>query len=382
MEKFFQIQSNAQELMHATNTAASSAIEPRDSGLNLHSVKDQSQIPQRNKLVRRVVPDHSQTWRRVAQGLFLALNVWIGIQFALFVRYFESGGQNVHLTRPPGVEGWLPIAGLMNLKYLLVTGNIPPVHPAAMFLLVTFLVMSVVFRKAFCSWLCPVGTLSEALWKLGQKLLKRNWVFPRWLDLPLRGLKYLLLALFVYAVGGMSAAAIEAFLASPYGLVADVKMLHFFAHLTGTAAVTMIALLVLSVFFKNFWCRYLCPYGALLGIAALFSPSRIRRDQARCIDCGKCTKACPALLKVDTLMSVRSAECTGCLECVAVCPAEGALRMSFTRRRLPAWTLAAGIAVLFLGIVLAAKASGSWQTLVPDEVYRELVPRSGEFAHP
>ncbi len=338
--------------------------------------------PARKKLVRRAGRDRSQALRPALQIAFFLLNVFIGVQFYLFVRYFETGGATMRVPRPPGVEGWLPIAGMMNLRYLLETWTIPSVHPAAMFLFISFLAMSLLFRKAFCGWLCPVGTLCEALWKMGRRAFGANLRLPRWFDLPLRGLKYLLLFLFVYAVAGMSAAGVQSFLQSPYGIVADVKMLNFFRFMGRTAAITLASLAVLSVLVKNFWCRYLCPYGALMGLAALLSPSRIRRDPDRCIDCAKCAKACPALLPVDRLMSVRSAECMACLECVAVCPAEGALRMSFTRRRLPAWALAAGIAVLFLGIVLAAKASGYWQTLVPDEMYRELVPRSGEFAHP
>jgi polyferredoxin len=252
-----------------------------------------------------------------------------------------------------------------------------------MFLLVAFLVISILFRKAFCGWLCPIGTISEALWKFGRRLLKRNWSFPRWVDLPLRGVKYLLLALFLYAVGGMSGAAIEAFLSSPYGLVADVKMLHFFRNLSETAAISIAALVVLSVFFQNFWCRYLCPYGALVGLAAVFSPATIYRDKQHCIDCAKCTRACPALLKVDKLVTVRSAECTGCLECVAVCPAEGALQLSFGRKyRLSPWVLAAGLAVVFFGIIGYAKWNGAWGSNIPDSIYEQLIPRLDELSHP
>jgi polyferredoxin len=72
----------------------------------------------------------------------------------------------------------------MNLKYFLATGHVPSIHPAAMFLLIAFLAISFLFRKALCGWLCPIGTLSEGLWKFGRKMLKRNWVFPRWIDLP------------------------------------------------------------------------------------------------------------------------------------------------------------------------------------------------------
>jgi polyferredoxin len=327
--------------------------------------------------------DHAQAWRRAAQILFLMLNVLIGLQFILFVRYFESGGQSSRVSRPPGVEGWLPIAGLMNLKYFLATGDIPSIHPAAMLLLAAFLIMSLLFRKAFCGWICPIGTLSEALWKLGRKLLKRNWSFPRRLDIPLRGVKYLLLAFFVYAIGGMSVGAIEAFQSSPYGLVSDVKMLRFFLTLSGTAAITIGALLILSLFFQNFWCRYLCPYGALMGLASLFSPAKISRNPQRCIDCGQCTKACPALLKVDKLACVHSAECTGCLECVTVCPAEGALQMSiWSNRRLPAWALAAGLAAIFIVIVGLAKWNKTWASDIPDSVYEVFIPELDKLSHP
>jgi polyferredoxin len=85
------------------------------------------------------------------------------MQFYSWVRHIELGLGRSDLTRPAGVEGWLPIAGLMNLKYWLLSGQIPLVHPAAMFLLLTFVSMSFVFRKAFCSWLCPIGTISEYL---------------------------------------------------------------------------------------------------------------------------------------------------------------------------------------------------------------------------
>jgi Na+-translocating ferredoxin:NAD+ oxidoreductase RNF subunit RnfB len=69
-----------------------------------------------------------------------------------------------------------------------------------------------------------------------------------------------------------------------------------------------------------------------MGLAALASPLRIRRDPSLCIDCAKCAKACPAALPVDRLITIRAAECTGCLECVAVCPAAGALCLSAPAR--------------------------------------------------
>src|SRR4051812_30505291 len=94
--------------------------------------------PIRKRLLRRAGVDRSQMLRRAVQLAFFALNTWIGVQFYLFVRYYETGGQTTWASRPAGVEGWLPIASLMNLKVLLLTGNMPRLHPAGMFLLIAF----------------------------------------------------------------------------------------------------------------------------------------------------------------------------------------------------------------------------------------------------
>lgn len=347
----------------------------------------QPPVKPRKRLVRRRERDYSQSLRRTFQFVFLLWNVYLGATFYVWVRQFETDTFRTSVVRPAGVEGWLPIAGMMNFKYFLLTGRVPAMHPAAMFLLIAFVAIAFLFRKAFCSWLCPVGTLSEYLWHIGRKILRRNFQLPRWIDLPLRGLKYLLLGFFVWAVSTMSAHAIDGFMRSPYGVITDVKMLDFFRFIGETGAIVLGILVLASVLIQNFWCRYLCPYGALLGFAALLSPFRIRREDSACIDCGKCNKACPSHLPVDRLVTIRSAECTGCLECVAACPAEGALQLSFAGAlekspRTPAWAMALGIAVLFLGVVGYAKTSGHWNTHVPDSVYRQLVPHADRAAHP
>src|ERR1035441_5750236 len=106
-----------------------------------------------NTLIRRSKPDRSQRIRNVVQWLFVALNGWLGVRFFLWVSYFERGGEGLYVPRPAGAEGWLPIAGLMNFKYFLLTGLVPSIHPAAMFLFVAFLLMSLILKKAFCAWL-------------------------------------------------------------------------------------------------------------------------------------------------------------------------------------------------------------------------------------
>jgi polyferredoxin len=347
----------------------------------------------RPKGIRRASPEHTQRVRHAVQAVFLLLNVYLGAQFYLWVRYFELGGHGVYVPRPPGVEGWLPIVGLMNTKYWLATGRLPEVHPAAMFLFVAFVLISAVLKRSFCSWLCPIGTLSEWLWRAGRRLFGRTFRLPSWLDVPLRGLKYLLLGFFVVAVGTMSAASIDAFMHAPFGLVADVKLLDFFRDLSAPLIESLALLTLLSMLVQNFWCRYLCPYGALMGIASLLSPLKIRRDAERCVDCGKCARACPAGLPVDRLRQVRSAECVACMSCVAACPVESGLQFALPprpaadarqrwRRRIAAPAMvAAAIALVLIGTVVVARASDHWRTPQPRQLYLELITHADAWTH-
>ena len=349
---------------------------------------------QKKKLIRRFRKDRSQVIRHVIQGAFVLLNAWLGVQLYIWVRYFERGGVGWQVSRPAGAEGWLPIAGLMSLKYFLSTGRIPAVHPAAMYLFGAFLLMSLLLKKAFCSWLCPVGTMTEVLASLGRRIFRRNFSLPKAADIPLRSLKYVLLGFFVAIIGAMSAEELLGFMNSPYSLMADVKMLNFFREVSLTAGVILALLVLLSVLIQNFWCRYLCPYGALLGLASFFSPVKIRRDSRTCIECAKCAHACPSQLPVDKLVQIRSAECNACMACVAACPAQDALQLALPPRKLgvaePRWyrrkvgpvAMTCLLAYIFFGIVLYARVTNHWRADLPHHVYQYLVPRVNQFSHP
>ncbi|MEH2920367.1 4Fe-4S binding protein [Samsonia erythrinae] len=338
------------------------------------------------------------TWRRATQILLLAINIYIGVTFYFWVRYFETGGASVYLPRPGGIEGWLPIAGLMNIRFTWETGTPPPVHLTSMLLLLAFITISLLLKKSFCSWLCPIGTLSEWLAALGGKIFGRHFTLPIWLDRPLRSLKYLLLSFFLYIALSMPAQGIYMFLMSPYGLIADVKMLGFFRNI-GTITLVCVGILVFSsLFIRRFWCRYLCPYGALLGVFSLLSPFKIRRNPTSCIDCGKCAKACPANIPVDKLIQVRNAECTACMTCIESCPVASTLHFSLINpsgsqtgdSAKPLWreTALSGIAmtVLVLGILFGiigfAMYIGGWDSPIPEQIYFRLIPGSQSIGHP
>lgn len=322
------------------------------------------------RLLWRLKED-SQFLRSTIQLAFVLLCVWIGYEFYLFVQWGTSGGQAGFSSRPPGVEGFLPISALISLKYWLQTGIINEIHPSGLFIFIAIVAIGLLLKKAFCSWLCPIGTLSESLWMLGKKLFGRNLTAPRWLDYPLRSLKYLLLFFFVYSIWQMNVQDLKAFIYSPYNKMADVKMYLFFANISTFALWTIVILMIFSVFIKNFWCRYLCPYGALLGVLSWLSPFKVTRNKSTCIDCELCTKVCPANIKVHRVRKVWSDECMNCLMCVESCPVKETLdiRTPLTNTRIPNWVFGILVAGIFVAITGLAMLTGHWQNAISQEEY-------------
>lgn len=332
--------------------------------------------------IRRLL-EKPGSWRALVQGGFLLWTIFIGVQFALFVRHFESGGAEPAYVRPPGVEGFLPIGALLSLRHWIASGEIHPVHPAALVLFVTILAVALLARKGFCSWICPVGTISDLLGAAGRRLFGRQFRIWRWLDIPLRGVKYLLLFFFLkIIVVDMPAAAMKGFLDAPYWALSDVKMLHFFTGMSTTALAVVLALAALSIPFRHFWCRYLCPYGALLGFLGWLSPFRIRRSSSACNGCGACARACPSRLAVDRKASVLSPECTGCLTCVESCP-RGALDMAppLRRRPFPSWAFAAVVLLVFATGIGLGMATGNWRSVLTYDDYMRLIPLAEYLSH-
>ncbi len=328
--------------------------------------------------------------RRAVQAAFLAFCLYSGWQFYRFYQW-AIGNSEIYTPRPPSVEAFLPISALVSLKRLILTGQYDTVHPAGLTIFIAALIIALLLRKGFCGWICPVGFCSNIAALAGQKM-KIIRQAPKWLDIPLLSLKYLLLAFFSYLIiWKMNLAAIEGFIRTPYNMVVDVKMLFFFLTPGKMTIIIMGVLIILSFLTKNLWCRYLCPYGALLGLFSLLSPTRIERQADKCINCQKCEKACPGAIKITTKESIRTAECIGCLECAAVCPVPDCLNLTITygstpavnqHRKYPLILLPVLILTIFLGIWLIALATGHWHSSIPLATLKHYYNIGLNLTHP
>jgi len=384
----------------------------------------------------------SLRFRWISQISFFILTIYVGWMFYLFVRYCETGGATVYVTRSPGVEAFLPIGAFMGLKYFLGTGKVDPLHPAGFVIFASILVTSILFQRGFCSWICPVGTMSEWVWRFGDwiksKFNKRvkywveafpvkltcglsmistpivalmlldmisfasfkspnmKYIFPLMIaaiiipfalprkiwpfrveDSIARAWKYILLTFFaVNIVIKMPAEQIGLIFAKvPYMKVADVMMMKFFINLSMLAIIVLSVMFIFSIFNKNYWCRYFCPYGALIGILGWASALRIVRDKKTCIDCSKCTVACPVYIEVEKKNVVYSAECLGCYDCVDSCPVNGALDMKLLGfGKKIHYAVYAGLVVgLFVVFMNTARFTGYWYNNIPLQEYMERI---------
>lgn len=268
---------------------------------------------------------------------------------------------------PANPEAYCPMGGLQALTTFFVRGSLPCSMSMVQIVMGIVLAASVVlFSKLFCGYICPLGTVQDLLVKLRNVIgwqgieIKNGSVA----DKVLRVIKYALLFWIFY----MTATASELFCKNldPYYAVAT----GFKGEITLWMSIVTVALVLICGFMINmFWCRYLCPLGAisnslkfwgwivvlaaayyvlgLLGVnvpwwllLALFCIAgylleilcgrpklqvlHIMKNDAKCTHCGICNKHCPYGIDVANSRNgaVKSVDCTLCGECTAVCPTE------------------------------------------------------------
>lgn len=317
--------------------------------------------------------------RKIIQTIFFIYTIVAGIWFYVYIN--ELKNENYNILKPSSVEGFLPISALLGLKRFLLTGIYDPVHPAGLTILIAAIVMSIIVKKSFCSHICPVGFLSELISNAGFKL-KIN----RWISGFLGSLKYILLLFFLYVVFyQMNLQQITFFQNSSYNKIADAKMLYFFLDISATGLMVIMALVLLTYLFKNFWCRFLCPYGALLGVLSWLSPFKIRRENENCIDCKKCREACPSDIEVYNKESIFTVNCIGCRECTKneTAVQQHCLKMISKTRYYGKYENLLSIAapLIFLLIFIIAYLTGHWNSTVSNEEYARFLNSIRSLSH-
>ncbi len=300
-----------------------------------------------------VGPMKSNQLRMLIQGAFLAFMTWTGYRHQIL----GGGPQGV-----PPVDALCPFGGMESLYGFIASGTwLRRVAPSALVLLVIVVLMTPFLGRVFCGWICPLGTIGEWSAKLSRRLGIRPRELPEPVDRPLRFLKYAVLAVILAFTWKLGTLAWRAY--DPW-----VAWMHLSAGWEGMAEapwsfVVLFALVIgAGLFIERFWCRYLCPLGALLAPLQKLSLFKVRRSDEHCIHCHLCSRVCPVRLDPESVEITSSAECLTCGRCVESCPREKALFFGTRSRTMTVTALGLLGVGLYLGGYGIARASGLWST--------------------
>ena len=307
------------------------------------------------------MPDHKTTRasrRRARRIRWIVLGAVLAVMTAVLTAHqlFPETGKWA------GVDALCPFGGLETL-YSLLTGEgfLQRTAASALILLAGMVVMAVIYRRSFCGTICPLGTLQGIFGWAGRKLFGRRFRVPRRIDAVARYLKYAVLV--VFAVWTWLAAELVLRAYDPWAAYAHLTSAEIFTTFL-VGFVVLVVSLVGSLLYERFFCKYLCPAGALLGLFSRVSVLRIARDAGACTSCGACDKACMMDCAVSTADVVTSSECISCNECVNACPVPGALQVTApSGRRSPAVAATGVVVAVMVAIVAVTTLTGSfdWQ---------------------
>jgi ferredoxin-type protein NapH len=207
--------------------------------------------------------------------------------------------------------GFLILAPIMPYQFqMLLLGDVNGLGGpliAAVLGLILILLLSFIFGRFYCGYLCPVGAAQEAVSRVSPLSVRITW---KSLTGTVR-----------FAILG--ACVLSAYTAS-FGLLYPFGIRDFFALTLSAAFFAFVAVLLISLIVYRPFCRFICSFGALAAFAAMPAVFKIRRTDA-CIACGKCEQVCPT---DEAKREDLKGECYLCGRCIDACPSPGALRYS------------------------------------------------------
>ena len=258
----------------------------------------------------------------------------------------------------PSVEAYCPFGGVETLYLFITTGGfVRRIEPSALILFAAVVLLTLVFSRGFCGWVCPFGSIQEWIGMAGRRIFKKRYNPAGIWDRRLRPLKYVVLAVIVALTWYMGALVFRPF--DPY--------LAFF-HL-GTSVREMPwaygvlgVVLIGSLRYERFFCKYACPLGAVISMLSRFGVTRIQRDPNDCKECNVCQRECFAHVDFLKTTSIVDSDCNHCLDCVTTCPKPNVLTVRGASWR---FSHASYAALLLLGLATTigvSKVSGYWRT--------------------
>ncbi len=282
-----------------------------------------------------------------------------------------------------GVDALCPFGGVESLWRMVSAGAfLKRIAFGSFALLGAAVGANLLLGRVFCGQFCPLGTLQELFGSLRSKLGMARREIPVSVDVPARFLKYAVLGIFTWLTWRTATLVIRPY--DPWVAYHHLTSAELFAEF-GIGFAVLAVSLAGSFLYDRFFCKYLCPTGALLGLFNKLSFVRVMRHDDACTSCGLCDQACPANIAVSTVeAAVADSECIACGQCVVACPRpESALRFeSRSGSVLKPLVMVGFSAAIMIGVVAVSVASGRMEFTNPALAQQVSGTAGGATQHP
>ena len=198
-------------------------------------------------------------------------------------------------------------------------------HSMSLFVAGFLLSTGVAFGRFICGYVCPVGLLQDLLYRIKAPKLRVRMRYLRYVKYAVLGVFVLFLPFAIrHELSGLGSPWFCEYICPSGTVFAAVPLLwanDFLRAMIGTQffikTAVAGALLITSVFVFRFFCRVLCPLGAIYALFNKFAILRMHCHEDKCVSCGVCKKACH--VQLDPATNPNSPECVRCGKCVKSC---------------------------------------------------------------